>query len=63
MVEGYRDGFKDDRVEYPDSLLNRGYAYRHGWLNGRDDRVGKPRASADELRALGDTAMALDENR
>jgi hypothetical protein len=49
MIDGYLDGFEDDRDDYP-SQSNRSEAYRHGWLNGRDDRLGKPRASAQMLR-------------
>ena len=49
MVEGYRDGFKDNRDEFP-MPSNRSAAYRHGWLNGRDDRRNRPRAPAAVLR-------------
>lgn len=48
--EGYRDGRADDRVSLPASLANRSDAYVFGWLNGRDDRVGRPRAEATKLR-------------
>ena len=48
MVEGYRDGFRDDRDELYAS--NRSPAYQHGWRNGRDDRKRSPRATAQELR-------------
>lgn len=58
MVEGYRDGLTDDRLDMPAS--NRSASYQHGWLNGRDDRVGTPRASAAELRERADQAMAAD---
>lgn len=58
MVEGYMDGLKDDRLDMPAS--NRSASYQHGWLNGRDDRVRKPRASATELRVLADLAIAYD---
>lgn len=49
MMDGYFDGQDDDRLEYPDNS-NRSAAYRHGWLNGRDDRTHSPRAFAQELR-------------
>jgi hypothetical protein len=49
MIEGYLAGFKDTRDEMENS--NRSEAYVHGWLNGRDDRVGKSRASYTTLRA------------
>lgn len=60
MVVGYRDGLRDDRTELPDSLSNRSRSYRHGWLNGRDDRMNSPRACAADLRDLADEAMKLD---
>lgn len=50
LIEGYRDGLGDEHESFP-VLSNRSNAYRHGWLNGRDDRLGRPRASAAELRA------------
>jgi hypothetical protein len=49
MVDGYLDGFEDERDEYP-AQSNRSEAYRHGWLDGRDDRLGTPRASAQVIR-------------
>lgn len=49
ISDGYFDGLADDRHEYPDQS-NRSAFYRHGWLNGRDDRLGKPRAIAAEIR-------------
>ena len=60
MVEGYLDGFTDDRLDYPPGLANRGACYRHGWLNGRDDRIGRPRASAAVLRSAVILAVAAD---
>ena len=57
LVEGYMDGFKDTRDALPE-LSNRSEAYQHGWLNGRDDRIGQPRASASELRAIADRILA-----
>ena len=60
MVQGYIDGSADDRLEFPETLSNRGHAYRHGWLNGRDDRIGNPRASAIQLRVEADLAEEMD---
>lgn len=57
MIEGYLDGFGDDRIELPD-CTNYSPAYVHGWYNGRDDRVGRPRASAELLRAVADRLIA-----
>lgn len=49
LLDGYFDGKADER-DHPPEQSNRTEAYRHGWLNGRDDRVHRPRASAAELR-------------
>lgn len=63
IIDGYFDGREDARAEYPEAS-NRSAFYRHGWLNGRDDRVGKPRATAqqirDELAALARTLADAD---
>lgn len=50
IIDGYFDGREDERIEYPEAT-NRSAFYRHGWLNGRDDRVGSPRASAETIRS------------
>lgn len=50
MLEGYLDGFRDDRASLPASMGNRSDAYVFGWLNGRDDRVGRPREGAWALK-------------
>lgn len=60
MTEGFLDGFKDDRDDFPESLSNRSRSYRHGWLSGRDDRLHQPRASAAVLRKEADRAMMQD---
>jgi hypothetical protein len=60
MVKGYLDGFD---LTTPPPSMNRSASYRHGWLNGRDDRAGKPRDSADNLRRLADEAMTADDAR
>lgn len=57
MIEGYLDG-RD--LSSPEPSDNRSHSYRHGFLNGRDDRRGKPRSSAAELSRLADLAMDLD---
>lgn len=57
MVEGYLDGLD---LSSPEPSGNRSHSYRHGFANGRDDRAAKPRASADELRAMADRAIDLD---
>lgn len=58
MTQGYLDGLSDTRPDFPE-LTNRSEAYRHGWLNGRDDRIGEPRACAETLRS---EAALLDAN-
>jgi hypothetical protein len=63
MVDGYLDGRDDDRLEFPESLSNRGHAYRHGWLSGLADRSnGKHQAGAtfEEIEAAADEAMRKD---
>ena len=47
LLHGYMDGFDKDAIEPND---NRTEAYRFGWLNGRDDRIGEPRDTAKNLR-------------
>jgi ribosome modulation factor len=63
MVEGYLDGFGDKgRDDLPYSLSsNRSASYVHGWLNGRDDRRGYPRASFLEISRRADEAMRMDD--
>ena len=59
MVEGYLDGCKDERDALPENT-NRSRAYVHGWLNGRDDRLRKPRDSAaNQLLQIGQQERAL----
>ena len=48
MKEGYWDGFDPGS---PEPGPNRSACYRHGFLNGRDDRRGRPRAPAAVIRA------------
>jgi hypothetical protein len=57
MLAGYLDGLDPDA---PEPSSNRSACYRHGFANGRDDRNGKPRASADTLRREADAAAARD---
>lgn len=61
VTEGYLDGLNDDRDELPASLANRSESYRHGWQNGRDDRLGRPRMSASKIRRAGEIAKRRDE--
>lgn len=50
MVAGYMAGFRSRSDELPDCHKDKSPGFRHGWLNGRDDRNGKPRERADVLR-------------
>ncbi len=60
MVEGYLDGFGDDRQSLPE-YNNFSPAYSHGWMNGRDDRTQKPRAFAQTLRDQADSIINADK--
>ena len=58
MIEGFLDGYD---LDCPEPSDNRSRSYRHGFANGRDDRRGKPRASAAELSKQANAAMICDE--
>lgn len=49
MVRGYLAGFNSTSDQLPDCHKNKSVAFRHGWLNGRDDRLGNPREKANVL--------------
>lgn len=57
MIEGYYDGFRDERSELPENH-NFSPAYAHGRLNGRDDRICKPRDTAANLRRRADLILS-----
>lgn len=59
MVAGYLVGLEKPHVAIPACYSDKSTAWRHGWVNGRDDAWGKPstRASVNRRRAdmiLGD---------
>ena len=60
MLEGYRDGVCATEPDFPERLANWGASYRHGWLNGRDDRLRNPRAIAADLREAAKEAEKKD---
>ena len=62
LIEGYFDGRNDDEFELPIRLDNHSHSYKHGWLNGRDDRIGKSRDTAVNLRLQAEKAYADDNN-
>jgi len=41
MVQGYMGGLD---LNQPEPNANRSRSYRHGFVNGRDDRSGSPRS-------------------
>jgi hypothetical protein len=48
----------------PEPSANRSASYRHGFANGRDDKLHKrPRDTLDNITAQAEAAMATDENR
>lgn len=58
MFEGYMDGFDPAN---PEPSANRSHSYRHGFVNGRADRAGKPSfGSATEAREFAAIAMQKD---
>ena len=58
MTEGYFDGIDANAPEPSD---NRSYAYRHGFMNGRDDLNNKPRSTAAQLRLDAKKAEIADK--
>ena len=58
MCDGYRDGFDHDSIEPGE---NRSDAYKHGFLNGRDDRRGKSRKAAALIMLDANEILARDE--
>jgi len=51
MVQGYLKGLNSSAAELPSCYKNESTAFKHGWLNGRDDRLGSPRAPYKVLLA------------
>lgn len=63
MVAGYRAGLNSNSDELPECYQSQPVAWRHGWLNGRDDRIGHPRESADVLRRRAQMILEMYEER
>ena len=59
ITTGYLDGLCDERDELPESS-NYSQQYRHGWNNGRDDRLNKPRSAASVLRETSEKLIRED---
>jgi ribosome modulation factor len=62
IVEGYMDGISDKEIDFPERIANRSRSYKHGWRNGRDDRVSHPRKTFDELSRDAEAAMKQDKD-
>jgi hypothetical protein len=58
MVAGYLAGHRSGSDELPECHKAKSVAFRHGWLNGLDDRVGTPREPARVLRARADMIVS-----
>lgn len=58
MVRGYLAGYRSGAPDLPDCHCAKSAAFRHGWLNGRDDRLGRPREVASVLLARADLILA-----
>jgi hypothetical protein len=59
MVQGYLCGYNGADGALPACYAKRSPAFKHGWNNGRDDRLGKPSEKAAVLRAR--SGMILSE--
>lgn len=62
MVAGYRAGCSSGAMELPDCYAKETVAFRHGWLNGRDDRVCRPRERYGVLKARADMILGEEAN-
>lgn len=40
MIDGYLSGFTNPRHYMPLLIQKQSVAFRHGWKNGRDDKLG-----------------------
>lgn len=60
MVAGYRAGYQSEAPELPECHKDRAPQFKHGWLNGRDDRIGKPRERYGVLRRRADMILGED---
>lgn len=57
MNRGYLAGRESGAATLPDCHAAASPAFKHGWLNGRDDRLGQPRERASVLRARADMIL------
>ena len=57
MVDGYLTGRQTKVYDMPEWLSEKPVAWKHGWLNGRDDAFHSPRAYASVLRARADMIL------
>jgi len=57
MVDGYLIGRQTEAYDMPKYFRGKSVAWKHGWLNGRDDAFHSPRAYASVLRARADMIL------
>ncbi|MGN8119641.1 hypothetical protein [Labrys sp. 22185] len=62
-ARGYLAGWEASGLQFLTSVEHRSASYRHGCSNGRDDRLGKQRFSAELDYMLADAALASDMAR
>jgi len=62
MVAGYMAGYASGSPELPECHISKSAAFRHGWLNGRDDRMHNPRERGSVLRSRADLILANGPN-
>lgn len=58
MVQGYMDG-RD--LDTPEPSTNRSHSYRHGFVVGRTEKIGKTLGTFNEVLARADAAMVADD--
>ena len=57
MVTGYIAGLRSGAPDLPECYATCSPAFKHGWRNGRDDRIGTPREVARVLRNRADMIL------
>lgn len=50
MVDGHMAGFNDSSSELPERYKDKSVAFKHGWTNGKNDRMSKVPTGVDVLR-------------
>lgn len=60
VVDGYMKGIGGLSETLPECYDKKSAAWKHGWRNGRDDRLGRPRECASVLRRRADMVLTVD---